>query len=160
MRKLLIAIAAAVAASSVHSETVQHDATTVYALPFKSGRWVRVLMAYDDPLAHSGSKRFAIDFAVPIGTEVLAARDGVVTSTGAIPSDATDEPGTTRGDYVWVRHSDGTVAFYLHLRHKGAVVAVGQAVKAGQLLGYARRHRPLPRRTAALSRVDAVADGC
>ena len=136
MRKLLIAIAAALTASSAHGETEQHDATIVYALPFKSGSWVRVLQGYDDPRSHEGSQRFAIDFAVPIGTRVLAVRDGVVTGTGTIPRDVKDEPGTTRGDYVWVRHSDGTVGFYLHLRHKSAAVKVGQAVKTGELLGY------------------------
>ncbi|HTJ15234.1 MAG TPA: M23 family metallopeptidase [Steroidobacteraceae bacterium] len=135
MRRFLIAIAAVVAASSVHSETVQHDPTTVYALPFKSGSCVYVFMTYDESV-HVGDHRFAVDFAVPIGTQVLAARDGVVSGTGAAPRSPNDEPGTTRGDYVWVRHRDGTVATYLHLRHNGAAVALGQAVKAGQLLGY------------------------
>jgi murein DD-endopeptidase MepM/ murein hydrolase activator NlpD len=136
MRNLLIAIAGTVAVSSAHAQTAEHDATAVYALPFKSGIYVRVVMGYDDPQAHEGDQRFAIDFAVPIGTEVRAARDGVVAGTGTIPSDVSDEPGTTRGDYVWVRHSDGTVASYLHLRHDGAAVKVGHAVKSGQLLGY------------------------
>jgi murein DD-endopeptidase MepM/ murein hydrolase activator NlpD len=136
MRELLIAFVAVAVVSSAHAQPVEHDATAVYALPFKSGKWVRVVMGYDDPRHHSGAQRFAIDFAVPIGTEVHAARDGIVVGTGAVPSDANDAPETTRGDYVWVRHRDGTVGFYLHLRRGGAAVSVGQAVKAGQLLGY------------------------
>ena len=63
MRKLLIAIAAAVAASSAHSQTVEHDATTVYALPFKSGRWVRVLMTYDDRRARHDARRLRLGTA-------------------------------------------------------------------------------------------------
>jgi murein DD-endopeptidase MepM/ murein hydrolase activator NlpD len=85
MRKLLIAISAVATASSAHSQTIQHDPTTVYALPFKSGSSIRVLICYDDERGHTGSQRFAIDFAVPIGTEVLAARDGIVSGTGTIP---------------------------------------------------------------------------
>ncbi|HTJ18223.1 MAG TPA: M23 family metallopeptidase [Steroidobacteraceae bacterium] len=134
MRKYLIVIAAVMAASSVHSETVQHDPTTVYALPFKSGSCVRVLMGYDDPRGHTGDRRFAILFGAPVGTEVLAARGGVVAGTGTVPHG--DDPGTSRGDYVLVRHSDGTFGAYIHLRHKGAAVAKGQSVKTGQLLGY------------------------
>jgi murein DD-endopeptidase MepM/ murein hydrolase activator NlpD len=54
----------------------------------------------------------------------------------SVPRDKSDEAGTTRGEYVWVRHSDGTVGFYLHLRRDGIAVKVGRDVKTGQLLGY------------------------
>lgn len=118
-------------------QTAQHDPATVYALPFKSGRWVWVVQAYDDPRSHSGSQRFAIDFGVPIGTEVLAARGGVVIGTNATSNESSrDGFKRARANYVWVRHPDGMIGFYLHLRHSGVAVAVGQAVKTGQLLGY------------------------
>jgi murein DD-endopeptidase MepM/ murein hydrolase activator NlpD len=118
-------------------QTVQHDPTTVYALPFKSGRRVWVVQAYADPRSHSGSQRFAIDFGVPIGTEVRAARDGVVIGADATSNESSrDGVRMARANYVWVRHRDGTVAYYLHLRHEGVAVAVGQAVRTGQILGY------------------------
>ena len=41
-----------------------------------------------------------------------------------------------RANYVWVRHSDGTLGCYLHLRPAGVVVSIGQSVERGQLLGY------------------------
>jgi murein DD-endopeptidase MepM/ murein hydrolase activator NlpD len=118
-------------------QTAQHDPATVYALPFKSGRWVWVVQAYDDSRSHTGSSRFAIDFGVPIGTEVFAARGGVVIGTEATSNESSrDGVRMARPNYVWVRHSDGTVGYYVHLRHGGVAVAVGQAVKTGQLLGY------------------------
>jgi murein DD-endopeptidase MepM/ murein hydrolase activator NlpD len=118
-------------------QTAQHDPTTVYALPFKSGRWVYVVQTYDDSRSHSGSQRFAIDFGVPIGTEVHAARDGVVIGTNATSNESSrDGFKHARANYVWVRHSDGTIGYYLHLRQGGVAVAMGQAVKTGQLLGY------------------------
>jgi hypothetical protein len=36
-------------------QTAQHDPTTVYALPFKSGRWVYVVQTYDDSRSHARS---------------------------------------------------------------------------------------------------------
>jgi murein DD-endopeptidase MepM/ murein hydrolase activator NlpD len=118
-------------------QTAQHDSTTVYALPFKRGRWVYIVQTYDDPRSHLGSQRFAIDFGVPIGTEVLAARDGVVIGVNADSNESSrDGVRNARPNYVWVQHRDGTIGFYLHLRHGGVAVAVGQTVKTGQLLGY------------------------
>jgi murein DD-endopeptidase MepM/ murein hydrolase activator NlpD len=118
-------------------QTADHDPTTVYALPFKSGRRVWVVQAYDDPRSHSGSQRFAIDFGVPIGTEIRAARDGVVIGADATSNESSrDGIRMARSNYIWVRHRDGTVGYYLHLRHEGVAVAVGQSIKIGQLLGY------------------------
>ena len=118
-------------------QTAQHDPTTVYALPFKSGRWVWVVQAYDDPRSHTGSQRFAIDFGVPVGTEVLAARDGVVIGVNAASNESSrNGVKFARANYVWVRHRDSTIGFYLHLRQGGVAVAVGQAVKTGQCRGY------------------------
>ncbi len=35
-----------------------------------------------------------------------------------------------------IRHADGTIGEYDHLRHNGVVVKAGDPVKAGDLLGY------------------------
>jgi len=118
-------------------ETAQHDPTTAYALPFKSGKWVWVVQAYDDSRSHTGSQRFAIDFGVPIGTEVLAARGGVVIGAESSSNESSSDGfKMANANYVEVRHVDGTVGHYVHLRHDGVAVAVGQIVKTGQLLGY------------------------
>jgi murein DD-endopeptidase MepM/ murein hydrolase activator NlpD len=79
----------------------------------------------------------SLDIAMPEGTPVVAARSGVVealqTRYGATRD---EEPLTFEGNFVRVRHGDGSTAVYAHLRHRGVAVAVGQAVEAGQLLGY------------------------
>jgi len=79
----------------------------------------------------------AVDIAMPEGVPVVAARSGVVeaveTTQGAGPE---EDPLTYEGNFVRVRHDDGTAAIYAHLRHQGVVVAVGDAVSPGQLLGY------------------------
>ena len=79
----------------------------------------------------------AVDIAMPVGVPVLAARGGVVAATeseqGASPE---EEPLSFEGNFVRVRHADGTEALYAHLRHHGVAVGQGEAVTAGQLLGY------------------------
>jgi murein DD-endopeptidase MepM/ murein hydrolase activator NlpD len=122
-------------------QTAQHDPTTVYALPFKSGRWVWVVQAYDDPRSHSGSQRFAIDFGVPIATEVRAARDGVVIGAEATSNESSrDGVRMARANYVWVRH-----------RGPGDVRRSVLGRPGGRILGIGRDHRP---------RLLPPADGC
>ena len=79
----------------------------------------------------------AVDIAMPEGVPVLAARAGRVEATesqqGASPE---EEPLSYEGNFVRVRHADGSVAVYAHLRHLGVAVAAGDGVAAGELLGY------------------------
>jgi len=78
----------------------------------------------------------AVDIAMPEGTPVLAARDGVVEATESRHAASPEEdPATEYGNFVRVRHADGTVALYGHLRHAGVTVQPGERVKAGTLLG-------------------------
>lgn len=57
--------------------SAQHDDTFLYSLPFPDDADVYVAQAPGGSYSHQG--KFAIDFAMPIGTPVLAARPGVVT---------------------------------------------------------------------------------
>src|SRR5687768_12507007 len=78
----------------------------------------------------------AVDMAMPQGVAVLAARAGIVEAMqaqhGASPD---EEPLTYEGNFVRVRHADGTAATYAHLKYQGVTVRVGDAIEAGQLLG-------------------------
>ena len=77
----------------------------------------------------------AVDIAMPEGSPIVAARGGVVEALEARHR-ADMEPITYEGNFVRVRHGDGTVALYAHLRHRGVEVSVGDNVEAGQFLGY------------------------
>jgi murein DD-endopeptidase MepM/ murein hydrolase activator NlpD len=76
---------------------------------------------FTDPKGHKG-----IDYALPLGTPVLAAADGIVEKAGV--------DSTGYGNVIIIRHlwNDGTV--YAHLRNWS--VQVGQKVKAGEIIGY------------------------
>jgi murein DD-endopeptidase MepM/ murein hydrolase activator NlpD len=55
-----------------------HDDDHLYALPYAIGNSYRVLQGYGSRFSHTGLEAFAIDFDMPEGTPVHAARGGVV----------------------------------------------------------------------------------
>jgi murein DD-endopeptidase MepM/ murein hydrolase activator NlpD len=67
------------------------------------------------------------DFAAPVGAAIFAPTSGVVTNAGG--GDASG----WAGNYVTIRHPDGTTSLFAHM---GTVsVTVGQSVSGGDLLG-------------------------
>jgi murein DD-endopeptidase MepM/ murein hydrolase activator NlpD len=81
--------------------------------------------------------RYALDFAVPIGTPVLAARAGIVmqvqTQFHGHGLDAAHDAG--RANFIRILHADGSMAVYAHLAEHGALVRQGQPVETGQRIG-------------------------
>ncbi|MEN1939995.1 M23 family metallopeptidase [Luteimonas sp. MJ246] len=81
--------------------------------------------------------RHAVDFAVPEGTPVLAARDGLVMQVdvrfrnGGLDSAADVD----RANFIRILHADGTMAVYAHLAPGGAQVREGERVRRGQRIG-------------------------
>ena len=110
------------------------DSSYAYALPFEKGSSYFLVQAYDSKLSHRGE--FALDFKMKPGSKVAAARDGVVV---AVKEDSkvggTKKEYLSQGNYVIVQHSDGSYAHYWHLSHEGALVAMGDSVKSGQVIG-------------------------
>lgn len=106
-------------------------ATSPYCLPYPIGVTAAVSQAWGDSGTHRG--RFAIDFSMPFGTEITAARSGVVTEIRDQYSDDDRTGGHENG--VFVLHSDGTMASYLHLGEDGVLVDVGDEVATGEVIG-------------------------
>jgi murein DD-endopeptidase MepM/ murein hydrolase activator NlpD len=116
--------------------TVTSD-SFVYGLPYRAGEAYTVGNAWNGFGAHTGDMAFAVDFLMPIGTPVLAARDGVVFATEASFSQGGNDPSLgSKANYVYIRHDNGTYGRYLHFKQGGVAVEVGQPVKRGQLIGY------------------------
>ena len=75
-------------------------------------------------------------FNVKIGTTICAARTGVViASYGESKRGGLKDEYLNDGNHVIIEHSDGSQAMYWHLQFKGALVNVGDTVKAGQVIG-------------------------
>lgn len=111
--------------------------------------------------AHIAARnRDAVDFEMPEGTPVVAARRGVVAGTESrFGASRDEEPVTHDGNFVLVRHADGTLATYAHLRHRGVAVARGDPVEEGGFLGYsgATGEAPRPQLHFGVSRLEGEA---
>ncbi|WP_254200545.1 MULTISPECIES: M23 family metallopeptidase [unclassified Lysobacter] len=108
-----------------------------YLLPLQQAQF-RIDQGYGGHFSHRDEQnRYAVDFAADIGTPVLAAREGVVMQ---VESDF-DKAGLNleryggRANFVRILHEDGTMTLYAHLKSEGALVRVGQRVRAGQQIG-------------------------
>jgi len=119
------------------SKNAQHDNSYVYRLPFKKGTSHVVSQGYNGKDTHKDSAAYSIDFPMPKGTKIYAARDGIVVKTKS-NSDigGYDKKYANSGNYVIVMHSDGTFAIYYHLKYHGVIVKVGERVLKGEPLGY------------------------
>lgn len=84
--------------------------------------------------AHSGSPHLGIDYAVSVGTPVLAAAEGTVKSTGGVAKNTYGSKGTrSYGLHVIIDHGGGYSTVYAHL--SSIAVSAGQTVKQGQPVG-------------------------
>lgn len=107
----------------------------MYSLPLDASA-IRVDQGFDGSFSHHDDEnRYAIDFAVPPGTPVLAARDGVVMQVEGSHSAGNRDPGTRSGNFIRLLHRDGTMTIYAHLGPGGVQVAPGQQVRAGDRIG-------------------------
>ena len=78
------------------------------------------------PTAGASTYHQGIDMACPTGTPIYATRSGTVTRASYQAGGA--------GYYVSISHGDGFASIYMHMTRY--VVAAGQAVSQGQLIGY------------------------
>lgn len=106
----------------------------VYSLPYRSGPF-RVIQGPYGSFSHfrgSGNEE-AIDWAMPVGTEVYPARPGIVV---AVRQDCSEGGPNLRYkpdfNYVIVLHDDGTFAQYAHLKQDGVLAHLGDRVTTGQ----------------------------
>lgn len=114
-----------------------HDDRARYLLPWSAKRRFPVTQAVGGSLSHTGKSRFAFDFRMPRGTLVTAARRGTVVRVVERFRGGGLEPRfKKRANAIFIMHEDGTIARYLHLRPGGALVEVGQRVRAGDPIGY------------------------
>ena len=111
-------------------------ADVAYQLPFATAP-VRVHQGFDGHYSHSDDEnRYALDFPLPEGTPVLAARAGMVMQVIDHHLGNHQDP-ARRGhgaNLVRVLHDDGSMALYAHLRAGSAQVRPGQKVTVGQPL--------------------------
>ncbi len=118
------------------SSRAVHDDRFVYSLPYAAGQAFLVSQADDGAFSHSGPERHAIDWQMPEGTPVLAARGGVVVGTrDDCTTGGPDRKFVNSANYILIQHSDGTIGNYAHLLTHGVRVSVGQKIVTGAVIG-------------------------
>lgn len=107
-----------------------------YGWPLE-GAPVRIAQGWGGASSHrDAANRHAIDLTAPVGTPVVAARDGVVMQVEAgFTHGAADPRLDGRANFVRVLHGDGTMALYAHLDANGVFVRPGDRVRRGERLG-------------------------
>ncbi|MDO5504982.1 MAG: M23 family metallopeptidase [Pseudoxanthomonas suwonensis] len=98
----------------------------------------RVAQGHGGSFSHADNEnRHAVDFPAPVGTPVLAARDGVVMHLERDFHRGGTDPDRDlhRANFIRILHDDGSMALYAHLEEGGVLVRQGQHVRAGQTIG-------------------------
>lgn len=111
------------------------DNNYIYSLPFEKGKTQSIFQGYDGIFSHQNE--FALDFDLKTGSEIMAARDGIVVVV--INNNNQSCPNISCAKFnnkIVIMHSDGTFADYSHLEYRGAIVKKGDYVKQNQLIGY------------------------
>ena len=109
-----------------------------YELPYQAGQSFKIVQTYFGAFSHnSGSQNeYAIDFGMPEGTTVCAAREGtVVAARSDSDTGGPDKGFINSGNFIIIRHPDQSYAKYWHLKHDGCLVRIGDSVKKGQAIG-------------------------
>jgi murein DD-endopeptidase MepM/ murein hydrolase activator NlpD len=102
-----------------------------YPLPWRGGPF-RMTQGPNGSFSHTDAKsRYAMDIAMPEGTPIIAARSGMVVKTENAQAGRGSD---ASGNFVRVRHDDGTEGVYLHLKQGSVSVRVGQHVAVGSPL--------------------------
>lgn len=119
--------------SCFSTRVTKNEDAYIYGLPFKKGSSHRVIQGYGGLFSHSHVA--AIDFEMAVGTPVCAARDGVVYAY----KDDSDEGGPFaryqhKANYIMIKHADGSIACYWHLKKDGVLIKHGR-VEKGQEIG-------------------------
>ncbi|WP_455920834.1 peptidoglycan DD-metalloendopeptidase family protein [Pseudomonas putida] len=99
-----------------------------YPLPWVGGPF-RLTQGPNGTFSHFGPRsRWAMDIAMPVGTQIIAARGGTVVK---VENDQGSGGANPSGNFVRILHDDGTMGVYLHLMQGSVSVREGQRVAVG-----------------------------
>ncbi|MDZ7644793.1 MAG: peptidoglycan DD-metalloendopeptidase family protein [Woeseiaceae bacterium] len=114
-----------------------HRPPEPYRAPFPAAVTHRVSQAWPELRTHTTvDSGHAVDIVMPVGSNVHAARGGVVVEVAATNFSNSDKPdgeGAT-ANLVRILHDDGTFAVYAHLDWNSIRVRAGEPVERGQYI--------------------------
>ena len=112
-----------------------YDKSFEYDLPFQKGKSYKLFQGYNGSFSHQNEN--ALDFTMPEGSEVLAARDGIVVRVVTNNTESCPKEECKKyNNYIMVMHSDGSFADYVHIKYNGSKLKIGDSVKKGEVIAY------------------------
>lgn len=107
-------------------------------IPFAGGPYI-ISQAFHGTASHSQhvQSHYAVDVALPEGTPIVAAADGIVMDTEKdFSRSGWEAQYLDEANLVRILHPDKTMTVYAHLAPDKILVTLGQQVQKGTLLGY------------------------
>lgn len=109
----------------------------IYNLPFLMGDSFQVSQGYGGKTSHKDESHYSIDFRMPEGTPICAARSGLVFGVvDHFVGSGRDPSYRARVNTIHILHDDDTIAAYAHLVKNGSRVYPGQLISIGQMIGF------------------------
>ena len=109
------------------------DTSYVYDLPFKVDNQIIISQGYFGKRTHIRER--ALDFSLPIGTNIYAAREGVVIDVVDYNTKTCYHKDCSKyNNKIIIYHNDGSFSDYLHIDTNSAKVKIGDKVLKGQLI--------------------------
>lgn len=101
-----------------------------YSLPFEKNLEFKILQGRGGSFSHSQSHFYAIDFDMPVGSRVCAAREGVVVDLkDGFSEGGAQEKFVDQSNFVLIEHSDHSFGEYYHLERGSIELKLGDKVK-------------------------------
>lgn len=110
------------------------DSVTMF-LPWPKGIRYKVIQAYNGGFSHQSEfSRYALDFDLSVGDTVTAAQDGVVVGVvEGYTEGGNDSRLRDYANFITLYHPEfGVYSQYVHIKHNGALVSIGDEVKVNQ----------------------------
>ena len=102
----------------------------MYALPCRK-KDIQAIIS--DPSVHKGPFTYAIDFILPEGSIVTAAKGGIVVDLMQDSHEGGNNKSFfNKANYITIQHRNNEYSQYVHLKHKSITVKKGERVKQGQ----------------------------
>jgi len=115
----------------------EHAPPGAYRVPFAIASNYPVSQAFPEVITHTSPDSYhAIDLAMPIGTDIFAARDGIVfdVASGNFGGGLDAVRDGPKANVVRILHDDGTYAVYAHLNWNSIRVRPGDRVRRGEYI--------------------------
>ena len=117
--------------------SARHEPQQPYRAPFAASTDHPISQAYPQVVTHTTrDSQYAVDIAMPIGTHIMAACEGVVFDVAASNFSGGLDPVRhgPKANVVRILHDDGTYAIYAHLNTTSIRVRPGDRVQRGQYI--------------------------